>query len=209
MQNNPVCLGIGLLMLGAALSANRLAPRLEMAHPHLLPVASFPRAIGNWRVSQDTPVDPEIQAKLSTAKIVDRVYTDAGGRSVELLLLTATDYKDFHDPNLCFPSQGFDLKDRRSFTLCGQPVNSMLAARADEKYRVIYWLNGHYMTDFPHSNGLKKILAIRKLITKEDGSSLFVRLLTTDGPGSEQTLKEFGTLIQASVQSLDPSTRHG
>ena len=196
-------------MMTVALAADLLAPRLVMAHPHLLPVASFPRSIGNWQVTTDCPVDPEIQAKLSTARIIDRIYTDDTGRSVELLLLTATDYKDFHDPNLCFPSQGFDLKERTSFGLDGQEVNAMVAAKGSERYRVIYWLNGRYMTSMPHSNGLKKILAIRKLITKEDGASLFVRLMTADGPDSDRTLRDFGSVIQSSVRSLDSSAKHG
>jgi EpsI family protein len=191
MQNTTLCRWIVSVMVLGTLTVNHIVGRLDLAKPHLLPVETFPRQIGDWRAGPDTPLDPEVQKALSTARVVQRVYTNSVGESVELLLLSANDYKDFHDPTSCFPGQGWTLMDRHTMEINGQTVNRMIAARENkQQVEVVYWLPGNYI---PQAHGLvlQKALAIRHLVTKEESQSLFVRLTAPVQDGQDRSILAF------------------
>ncbi len=203
MPNRKIFTLIGLALVVMALLADHAFGRLKPARPHLVPVETFPSRIGEWNSIETLSIDPEVQKKLSTARMVERVYQNRTGQTVNLLLLTAGDYKDFHDPNVCFPAQGFALTDNRSLKIGKQAMNSMVATQGATSSYVLYWLSGDYAANMPHSNGLKKILALRKLFLKEEATSLFVRVTTNASEGNRLAAQEFAERILQPIASLD------
>ncbi len=135
---------------------------------------------------------------------MDRVYRDARGREVNLLLLTATDYADFHDPNFCFPAQGFTLSPAAAATVAGQTGRLMTAARNDSKLQVMYWWSGDSSTDTTYGREqVGKLLALRDRLTGRQGQSLFVRVITSDAPGTDDALNTFVTQSAPALKRLE------
>lgn len=208
MQNTKILPLIGLALVGAAITANHAFGRLPMATMRRLPVEQFPRAFAGWKGGADYPTDPEVVRKLPTAKIVNRDYRRADGRQVNLLLLTATEYADFHDPNWCFPAQGFRLSAVREITVAGQSARSMTAERDGAKLDVVYWWNGKVVTEVKWGREqIGKLLTLRNKLTNEQGQSLFVRLVTPAAPESGKLLREFAILAQPEMRKITSNAR--
>jgi EpsI family protein len=182
-------------MTFSALIGNHAVGRLEVKLPRHVPIEAFPRQIGPWKAGENIPIDPKIQAVLPTAKIVEREYKDAAGRTVRCTLITASDILDIHNPNICFVGQGWELSDQKLTNVGEQAINSMLATREGLRYDVRYWFVGDTLGTTPGSHGLSKIFAIRNYFTKEHVSSLFVRLLSQHDQSGDAVIDEFATAI--------------
>jgi len=207
MQKPKVLAIIGLAMILTAIAANHTFGRLQYAQPHLLPIETFPRRIGRWKQEgEDRPIDQEVIKVLPTAHIVDRVYRDASGQIINLLMLTASDYKDFHDPNICLPGNGWQLSDRTTFLFQGQNINKMRASQRNTHLLVFYWLPGNYTANIDHGLPMQKVLSLRKALTGEEGQSLFVRVIAAENAASPDTVQRFIADIQPAIQALTEAT---
>ena len=100
------------MVFGVAALEYAVGP-LPVPHPRKLAVDSFPRSLGTWRGGAIAPMDPDIQARVPTATIMDREYTSSAGGSADVTLVTASDNIDIHNPKDCFPSQGWILTNNR------------------------------------------------------------------------------------------------
>lgn len=176
-----------LLAAGAAL-ANRTISRLSTVILRPAPIAAFPSTLCGWTCvaekSADTPVLP-------TAHIIERTWQDAEGHSIQSLLLTARDYSDFHDPNVCLPLQGFSLSPLRVVRLPDTCQDAFLltATRGSNCQQVLYWWPGQpTLRSGEGRDQWGKLLALRDRLTGEPGHSLFVRLICPAGAGSENRL---------------------
>jgi EpsI family protein len=204
MPKNTILAVTGLVMVVATFGANHAVGQLKTAVLRRLPVETFPKKIGDWTCITEQPSDPKVAAVLPTAHIVDRVYRDARGREVNLLLLTATDYADFHDPNICFPAQGFTLSPAASATVAGQTGRLMTAARDNSKLQVMYWWSGNAGSDTTYGREqVGKLLALRDRLTGKQGQSLFVRVITSDTPGTDDALNTFVTQSAPALKRLE------
>jgi EpsI family protein len=201
---------IALGLATAALAANHLVAPLPTAVLRRLPVESLPQRIGAWRCVADRATDPAVQKVVPTARIVDRVYREEGtGREVTLTLLTATDYADFHDPNICFPGQGFTLSAAEPAMLAGQALRVMTAERGGERLRVAYWWSGSAAPDTTYGREqVGKLLALRDRLTGRQGRSLFVRVIAAEPRiGSEQAaqrqIEDFARTVSPALAELE------
>ena len=134
--------------------------------------------------SADTPVLP-------TAHIIERVWRDEEGHSVQSLLLTARDYSDFHDPNVCLPLQGFSLSPLRMVRLpgTGQDAFLLTAVRRNEYQQILYWWPGQpTLRSGAGRDQWGKLLTLRDRLTGESEHSLFVRLICPADDASEARL---------------------
>jgi EpsI family protein len=204
MQKNSLLVAVGLVMVGVAVLANAVMGRLDFPQPRLLPVESFPRRVGEWEGGEDRPVDPAVRKKLATALIVDRAYTNVAGRSVALLMLSATDIKDFHSPQVCFPGQGWRLENPRILTYRGRRINTMIASRGEEELSIWYfWFTDEHPSALPENHPLRPLYNLRmKAVPEMERATLFVRLIASKTPDSDRPLRSFLEAIWEPLQSL-------
>ena len=178
--------------------------QLDVPKPHRLPVESFPTVIGDWKAGplQEVPLD--IQKRLPTAKIVERVYTNPTGQTVDLMLLTATEDEDMHSPKACFPAQGWTLSDIQETRIGGQPMTRMTADMDGQgKLAVLYWLTGYYPPPPPRTAFLQKASVWRKhFMGNHSNMSLFVRITSPETPLSGQTLAAFMSSLHDPLDAL-------
>jgi len=193
-------------MVVLTLIVNTTTGRMEIAQLRLLPVETFPRKIGEWQAGKDREIEEDIRNVMPSAKIIDRSYTNDTGQQVQLLLLSATETGDFHNPHTCFPSQGWNLGNFREIRVNGQTIKAMTAEQDAERVNVLYWRTGYYEPPLPRNPLLRALYGLRvRLIGKEEGMSLFVRVIAPDSERSNRALMDFVEKIQAPLQVLKAS----
>ena len=204
MPNGKILSVTACVLVLAAAAADYGLGQVDVAKPHRLPVETFPAAIGGWKGGPVQDVDPEVQKKLATAKIVERVYTNPAGEGVDLMLLTATEDEDMHSPKACFPSQGWKLSDVHPTSVDDQPATEMSAAFEDgQPQKVLYWLTGYYPPAPPRNAFLQKAASLRdRVVGPHNNMSLFVRMIAPDSPQGHQALADFTTALHGPLQSL-------
>jgi hypothetical protein len=189
MQNGKVFTVATLGALLLALLACRLLPRLDTGL-RLLPVDRFPRSFAGWTAGPDIPTDPDVQAQLPTAHILERNYTNARGQIANLMLVTATDDEDFHKPTACLPAQGWTLREQTIADMDGLPVRMVDAQREHQGFTIFYYWVKLNLPPPPEHSLLAAALKVRKRIAHEE-MSLFVRLTMPDSPQDQPALQQF------------------
>lgn len=190
-------------MAVAALTANHAFGRIETNTLRRLPVERFPKKLGAWVMEIDRPTDPEVQKAVPTARIVDRIYRDDEGRQINLTLLTATNYSDFHDPNICFPGQGFVLTNEKQMRIAGQPGRYMVAERDGLRQQVFYWWSGRAAVDTKYGRDqMGRLLAVRDRLIGHQGQSIFVRVIADDGIEGQTAMKDFLSKARAPLAAM-------
>lgn len=207
MQNIKVRYLSGLLILVVGCIVNHAIGRLELSSPRLLPIAVFPKQVGEWKMTIDRPEDHEVMQYLPTGRMVDRTYINTSGRIVNIALVTATNYNAFHDPKTCLPGHGWTLGEFGTARAGNQAINALTATQGQEKIRVFYWLagsDGLYIPlgDYGEGEPLRKLFALKKLLTRTEEASLFVRLTTSGGEQNEGLLIDFAQAALPALKQL-------
>lgn len=142
-----------LLAALAALAAYAWRPTQHLAdmRPKLDLAQLFPRGFGGW--SEDTRgpvqlVSPDQQAVLNKIynQTLSRTYVNSVGDRVMLSVAYGGDQSDgtrAHRPDVCYPAQGFQLRDDHSSTVSvgtHQVRSRMLVAQLGNRVEpIIYW----------------------------------------------------------------------
>ena len=182
--------------------ANRAVPRLSTAALLPTPIAAFPHTLGGWTSGPDRDGNTPL---LPSATIIERTYQNTQGKQFALLLLTAHDYADFHDPNICLPAQGFTLGEIRKVALGnkGDSAFMMTATLRNQKIDVLYWWPGQARLETGYGyDQWGKLLAARDRLTGEQGKSLFVRMMVPHDTQSEQMLTQTASSWEPTLVAL-------
>lgn len=212
MSRNKIYALIGLLIIALSWTMNRVIQPMEKAKPFKVQVEKLPETIGEWSMGQQRTADPEIQKALQSATIVDREYTKEGFEPISLMLVSASNSVDIHNPQLCFPNQGWRLDDQSKIVYQGQEMNSMRASIQDRRYRILYWIQGGKITAEASNPWVRRLRAVRKrLVPEDEGQSLLARIIvpeTREGRRSQTAfLDAFWAPLQKLVQEAQQSTQ--
>jgi len=196
---------LGLVSVAVAFTYG--GPRLELPRPRLLPISTFPRQIGEWRMTDERKVSADVQKALPTAVILDRDYRNARGRYVALLLVTARELRDIHSPAVCLPGSGWQTRSDELVAQDGFRITARVMAARDAPFHVWFW---YPSVPFPEpTHPLVRRLYRWRLTapgtyrpdTLADlSSSLMVRVITPDRPGALDDVRSF-------VHTLEPVLR--
>jgi len=204
MPNNALLPLMGCALVLSAVGADYGLGRLDVPKPRRLPVETFPAVIGPWKGGPVQEVGDDIQKRLPTAKIVERVYTDPTGQQVDLMLLTATEDEDMHSPKACFPSQGWTLSDVKDTRVDDQQATRMTADMDGRgRLSVLYWLTGYYPPAPPRNALLQKASVWRKhFMGAHSNMSLFVRITAPETPLTDKALASFTASLHDPLKAL-------
>lgn len=204
MPNNALFPLIACALVLSAVGADYGLGQMDVPKSHRLPIETFPAVIGSWKGGPVQEVGLDIQRRLPTAKIVERVYTNGTGPGVDLMLLTATEDEDMHSPQACFPSQGWTLSNVQNTQVDGQPVTRMTAAMDEgQRLTVLYWLTGYYPPAPPRNALLQKAYAWRThIMGGHNNMSLFVRMTAPDTLLGRRDLAAFTDSSRIPLQAL-------
>jgi EpsI family protein len=212
MQKSKIFALISFVMVLTALAADHTIGRLPLLAARKAPVERFPKHIQGWTAGPDNPVDPEIQKTLATATVVDRNYTNPSGQSVQLLLVSASQGNDVHNPMICFPGQGWQITDRRTIRVDSQDATVMTAKLDETRLCVLYWISDAEPSPQEESPWLRNLRTIRRwFVTADEGRSLLVRVTA---PGDAQNnapvisfVKDASEPLRELIRAITPAAQ--
>ncbi|HWB84781.1 MAG TPA: EpsI family protein [Bryobacteraceae bacterium] len=143
-------LTIVLLLQTAAFYA--LASRAETI-PVVRPLADFPFLVHGWRMVQDLPLDPDVEAVLKADDTLNRVYINAAESSEASLFVaffkTQRTGQSPHSPKNCLPGSGWEPTETGGVTItvpgreAPVTVNRYVVQKGEAKSVVLYWYQSH------------------------------------------------------------------
>lgn len=158
------------LMLAASGLALALRPTLKIAEQGLTIDLNtmIPRTFGDWREELRNfaqIVDPQQQEMIDKiyTQTLSRTYVNTQGYRIMLAVTYGDDQRDAmqtHYPEVCYPAQGFLLKDKQNGTLATEsgliPVTRILTSQGSRNEPVTYWTT---VGDQVVRSGIQKKLA--------------------------------------------------
>jgi EpsI family protein len=113
------------------------------------PLDLFPARLGNWRETQNYPVEQEIRDQLKADDLLNRLYADPQSRTAADLFVayfkTQRTGQSPHSPKNCLPGSGWEPEATGFLDVAveGLPapirINRFVVSHGDEKSVVLYW----------------------------------------------------------------------
>jgi len=209
---------IGLALLAAAGAGIALKPthRLADQGPKVDLEAIIPQEFGKWHVENTgniQVVNPQAQAAVDKiyTQVLSRAYVDDNGYRIMLMLPYGANQSDdlaAHDPEGCYPAQGFNiLGNRRALlqTAYGPiPVRRMEAENGRRHEPVTYWFT---VGNKAVNNGWdRKIAQLSYALHGNIPDGLLFRASSID-PDTEHAYRTQEAFIKDLLTALPPETR--
>lgn len=115
------------LLLGAAVGVRWQQASRVPAAARQVDFAAVPLALDGFR-GQEMPVDEATRSYLKPDAMSTRVYR-GGGRELSMSLIYARDWREIHNPALCFPAQGWQILDEKELDI-PRPAGAPIRARS-------------------------------------------------------------------------------
>jgi EpsI family protein len=144
---------LAVLMLSTSMLTVAVTPRGAVAKAAQFQLETIiPRQFGDWQVDEQIThqvINPQAQETLSSlySQTLSRTYFNSDGRRIMLSLAYGEDqssHNRIHRPELCYPSQGFQIidkwKDAISVDSVTLPVMRITAQLGNRHEPVTYWI---------------------------------------------------------------------
>lgn len=208
------------LMVAAAVLAPQLRATASLAdqRPPIDLENMVPRQFGEWREQTGLAVqlvDPEVQANVNRlySQTLSRTYVNPLGYRIMLSIAYGKDQSDalqVHKPEVCYPAQGFQLKDKERVIL-NIPERALPATRLrtqmGQRFEpVTYWI---VLGDYITRGGVdKKMTEMRyRLLQQTVPDGMLVRISSID----QDNLRAFtvqeqfaSSMVEAISKNLQP-----
>jgi len=80
---------------------------------------TFPNEIGGWS-GQDESLEEKVYEILETRNVLSRLYKNAGGESIHLLLVSSQkDRRVAHPPEVCYTASNYEIIDESTYSFEG------------------------------------------------------------------------------------------
>ena len=209
-----------ILMGASAVAGQALVPtkRLALLRGPFKLDEIVPKTFANWHVDDRSTggiVNPQTEELLNKlySQILDRVYVDGEGHRIMLSIAYGADQADddvqLHYPEVCYPAQGFRVKNNRT-DLLSLPEGDVRVRRlqtqfGDSRYEpVTYWT---IVGDRQSLSGWdRKVSEIRHGLRGEIVDGLLFRVSSID-PDFEQGFRLQNAFIRDIVRALTPAAR--
>ncbi|MCC6483587.1 MAG: EpsI family protein [Armatimonadetes bacterium] len=200
LRDHGAILGLALFVLAASWLFVQPEPELQNK---LEPQRIIPSDFRDWRGDDVDVSDVPIEEQLAPQAFLMRDYTRGDSAPVTLCLVYnyARRSRSFHDPQVCYPSQGYQLEDRGTqvLHLNGRTVNANVveATRNSQGYLVVYWyLSGESAVDFSGSRQGDLKTAIMSRLKRTVGVSSMVRVSAPIYGSEELTRGQLVSFLQ-------------
>jgi len=188
-----------------------LMPNTERAFS-TRPLREFPGQIGTWRMIQEFPMEPEVQAVLKSDDSMNRIYA-APGKSGALNLFVAffksqTTGVAPHSPKNCMPGSGWAPVSSGMIDVPlsdGEPieVNRYLVSRGDSRTLVLYWYQTPMRIVASEFAAKFWLVADSMRYRRSDTSLVRVSIPLGENVTSEQAEREAVEFVQSLLPELN------
>lgn len=212
-----------LILVIAMVSASGLAialrptERIADKGPAVQLAEMIPLQFAGWREEPQKSaliVDPQQQATINRlySQTLSRTYVNADGYRVMLSIAYGADQTDtnqVHKPEVCYPAQGFILKNKQYDTLqTGHgaiPITRIETTLGQRSEPVTYWITVGDRVVGPGFD--KKLTELRYGLTGQIPDGLLFRVSSID-PDSPQAYAAQREFTNALLASLDTASRN-
>ncbi len=200
LRDHGAILGLALFVIAASWLFVQPEPELQNK---LDPQGIIPSDYQGWQGQDIDVTDVPIEEQLAPQAFLMRDYNRGDSSPVTLCLVYnyARRSRSFHDPQVCYPSQGYQLEDRgiHDVRLDGHNIqaNVMEATRNAQSFLVMYWyLSGDRAVEFTGSREGDFKTAILSRLKRTIGVSSMVRVSAPVYGTEEQTREELIAFLQ-------------
>lgn len=201
-------------MAVAALGSRQLIPKslLSAQRPAVKLDQIFPSQFAGWRVDDSLPVilpSPDVQARLDQlySQILARTYINAAGTRLMLSVAYGQNQSDttqVHRPEVCYPSQGFQLLGTQDAQISLDQARQLPVRRVQTRMGgriepVTYWI---VVGDFAAVNRSQQKLAQLKYVVRgliADGMLVRVSAIDSDSARSFAIQDDFIRQMRAAM----------
>lgn len=176
----------------------------------------IPHAFDEWREEQRNSVqmvDPQQQETIDKiyTQTLSRTYVNSDGYRIMLAVAYGDDQRDsmqIHYPEVCYPAQGFLLKDKQKGDLATEngliPVIRILTNLGQRDEPVTYWT---IVGNTVFQGGLQKKLAeMRYGLSGKIPDGMLIRISSID-PDAEAAFKIQAQFVNQMLKALPPEYR--
>ncbi len=197
MRRTKILSACALACCFGALSVNAMFARGAWRRQIPLPIHEFPRQVGGWESVEDRPLEADVQWRIPSADVLDRMYANPSGHVVNMLLVTAADTVDIHDPQQCLPGQGWEIQQSAPITISGQAMTDLHVRKGAETLEALFW-----WTEATSSTDTTR-RTLQNLLHRLGGrGTLLIRLSAPDTPANHAVLLDFARQTLAPLQTL-------
>lgn len=200
IRKHGVVLGGALFVLAAGWLFVQPEPKLQ----NKLDLSVIPMEYAGYYGRDIDITDVPIEEQLAPQAILFRDYEKGGDRPITLCLVYnyARRSRSFHDPHVCYPAQGFKLRQlpSRVINVGGMDVTAhvMIAEKNHQESMIVYW----YMSgDKPleERGGREGFLkaAVMSRLRRDLGVSNMVRVSTPILYGEETAFQQLHSFLKA------------
>ncbi len=201
-----------LVCLISAMLFNKLLPSWQSVKVDSIKPELFPVIVGDW-VGHDTDIPDDVMKWLNPDAVLSRRYINSAGDTVDFMVIAGSSMESFHDPHLCFPSQGFTIfsEDPIKYNvMADHPVSAFelqFTNRSEGVHgRSIYWYRTPYGTT--RSIGLLRVsLGASRLFGTAQKQGFFIRMISMapiDQPLPQKSIDELTEAFFSVVQKKMP-----
>lgn len=183
---------IGILMVSSGALTMALTPTHKIAdqQERISLEAMIPDRFGDWQIDKSIiplQVDAETQAKLDKIynQTLARTYVNSQGERIMLSVAYGGDQSDslsIHKPEVCYYSQGFEIKKVFPGELITQygklPIKRLLATKGNRNEPITYWVTVGNKAVLPGFD--QKLQQLRYGLTGNIPDGILVRISSID-----------------------------
>lgn len=184
--------------------------------PPVKPLSQISRAAGNWSMTKEWQIEPEVLAVLKADDTLSRHYVQGGDPAgVGLYIAFFRSQRAGvapHSPKNCLPGNGWVAEKSQVVRIpvagAAQPVeaNYYLIQRGDSKSVVIYWYQSHGRTVADEYKAKFYVMADAIRLNRTD--TALVRVTVPVGPGgvegATQTAMDFVKTMHGPISEVLP-----
>lgn len=209
MKRNVVIL---LVCLTVTAMIHQLMPKWQSVKIDSIKTGLFPTIIGDW-VGHDTPLPDMVMDSLKPDAVLSRRYVNSEGDSVDFLVLAGSSMESFHDPHLCFPSQGFVIFGEKPVDYEVMPKHIVNAFELNYTNKLegvhgqsLYWYRTPYGTT--RSIGMLRLsLGASRLFGTAQKQAFFIRFVSmapAEQPLPKNSIKKLNEALFAVIKEKMP-----
>jgi EpsI family protein len=181
---------------------------LGTGEPPSVPPPSLPSRIGAWTATLEQTLEAEVLAQIEPDAYRVQLYEAPDRPPIWLYVGVyagrAGSGKSAHDPEVCYPAQGWEIEHSQAAVIPledGQDLHAqrLRFRRGLEREAVLYWFQP--ARRWPVSGGIEQLLRIRDALEGRPQYA-FVRLSAPSTETSGSDLAEFAVEIAPAIRSL-------
>ncbi len=205
-------LGIVLICLLLAVLFNKFLPSWQSVKIDSIKPELFPVIVDDW-VGHDTNMPDDVMKWLNPDALLSRRYVNSKGDTVDFMVIAGSSMESFHDPHLCFPSQGFSIFNEDPIKYEVMPDHKVNAFELEYSNksegvhgRSVYWYRTPYGTT--RSIGMLRLsLGASRLFGTSQKQAFFIRLVSMapiDQPLPQKSIDKLTEALFSVIQKKMP-----